>query len=186
MQHLHPKPSLVEHFQHPPDPRVPRAFAQEIKEAEDDQLLGLKGHHETVPEEFETFLDAAVQERNLPRLWGPSSPGGCGAGLPRDRRERSWPDLNPPLLPQYRTGLVRRPLPLAEPQSRRHSRIPPPRAEPAQKGHRPNAQPPRQATRRKHGTMPIRSNSSLFRCVRPGRNWIFGGAAASAGGSLGT
>ncbi len=56
-----------------------RAIAQEIKEADADYVLALKGNHETVHEEVKTFLDAAVQERTLPRLPGAKlSPAAAG------------------------------------------------------------------------------------------------------------
>lgn len=56
-----------------------RAIAQEIKEADADYVLALKGNHETVHEEVKTFLDAAVQERTLPQLPGAKlSPAAAG------------------------------------------------------------------------------------------------------------
>jgi predicted transposase YbfD/YdcC len=45
-------------------------IAKEIKEADADYVLALKGNHETVHHEVKTFLDAALAERQGPRLPG--------------------------------------------------------------------------------------------------------------------
>jgi predicted transposase YbfD/YdcC len=45
-------------------------IAKEIVEADADYVLGLKGNQETVHEEVKSFLDAALAERQAPRLPG--------------------------------------------------------------------------------------------------------------------
>jgi predicted transposase YbfD/YdcC len=47
-----------------------KKIAQEIKEADADYVLALKGNHETVHAEVKTFLDQTVAERQEPRLPG--------------------------------------------------------------------------------------------------------------------
>ena len=44
-----------------------KQIAKEIKEADADYVMALKGNHETVHEEVKSFLDAAVTERSAPR-----------------------------------------------------------------------------------------------------------------------
>lgn len=56
-----------------------RHIAREIKAADADYVLALKGNQATVHEEVKTFLDAAVQERQSPRLPGAKlSPAAAG------------------------------------------------------------------------------------------------------------
>ena len=45
-------------------------IAKEIKEADADYVLALKGNQETVHEEVKTFLDATLEERQTPRAVG--------------------------------------------------------------------------------------------------------------------
>jgi predicted transposase YbfD/YdcC len=47
-----------------------KQIAKEIKEADADYVMALKGNHETVHEEVKSFLDAAVAERAQPRRAG--------------------------------------------------------------------------------------------------------------------
>jgi predicted transposase YbfD/YdcC len=47
-----------------------KKIAKEIKEADADYVLALKGNQETVHEEVKSFLDAALAERQVPRLPG--------------------------------------------------------------------------------------------------------------------
>jgi predicted transposase YbfD/YdcC len=57
-----------------------KQIAKEIKEADADYVMALKGNHEVVHEEVKSFLDATVQEATAPRPPG-KPPSAAVAGL---------------------------------------------------------------------------------------------------------